>query len=154
MRLHAQGRCELAVIDYLQKVSLPDHRSYSSAKLIGLQVEVLKNVAEQIGIPIVLGSQVSRFFKQTANKRPTMDDLRDSGEIEEKANVVLMLHNPIPREERKDYQRTEQIELHVEKNTDGPLGMAQLVHIKGRFLLGDVAPEPDQPWDKEREIPF
>ncbi len=156
MRLHAQGRCELAVIDYLQKVALPDHRSYSSAKLIGLQVETMKNVAEQIGIPIVLGSQVSRFFKQTANKRPTMDDLRDSGEIEEKANIVLMLHNPTPREDRRDYQRTEVIELHVEKNTDGPLGMTQLVHVKGRFLLGDMTaePEPERPWQNEREMPF
>lgn len=156
MRLHAQGRCELAVIDYLQKVSMPDRRGYSPSKLIGLQVEAFKNTAEQIGIPIVLGSQVSRYFKMTANKRPTMDDLRDSGEIEEKANIVLMLHNPTPREDRRDDQKTEVIELHVEKNTDGPLGMTQLVHVKGRFLLGDMTaePEPELPWQTEREIPW
>ena len=155
MRLHAQGRCELAVIDYLQKVSMPDRRGYSPSKLIGLQVEAFKNVAEQIGIPVVLGSQVSRFFKTTANKRPTMDDLRDSGEIEEKANIVLMLHNPTPREDRRDYQKTEVIELHVEKNTDGPLGMAKLVHVKGRFLLGDLAEERQaQPSFQEAEMPF
>jgi hypothetical protein len=45
--------------------------------LIGLQVEAFMNTAEQIGIPIVLGSQVSRYFKMTANKRP--DDGRSAG---------------------------------------------------------------------------
>ena len=152
MRLHAQGRCELAVVDYLGKLALPDRKGYTPSKLIGLQVDAFKNAAEQLAIPILLGSQVSRFFKQTATHRPTMDDLRDSGEIGEKANIVLMLHNPVAREDRDERASTETIELHVEKNTDGPLGKAELVHVKGRFLLGDMAQEHEPvPHYQERE---
>ncbi len=69
---------------------------------------------------------------------------------------MLMLHNADAREDRRDDQKTELIELHVEKNTEGPLGMAKLVHVKGRFLLGDMTaePEPELPWQTEREIPW
>lgn len=92
-----------------------------------------------------------------------MDDLRDSGEIGEKANVVLMLHNPTPREERQDGRVSEPIELHIEKNTDGPLGMVPLLHMRGRFLLGEPTDnylaqareaEPAHHWQEEKEMPF
>lgn len=140
-RLHAQGRCELAVVDYLQKVRLPDKAGYSPYKLIGNAVEALKNCAEEMGIPIVLGSQTNREYKRSGRGRPTAADLRDSGEIEEKANVVLMLHNPIAPESRDAFAPTELIEVYVEKNTDGPTGMVKLVHRKGRFLLGSMVRE-------------
>lgn len=156
MRLHATGRCELPIIDYLGKVKLTDNRGYNSSKLVGLQVEAFKTVAEQLGVPLVLGSQVSRFFKTTAAKRPTMDDLRDSGEIEEKANLVIMLHNPTAREDRDQAETSERIEAHLEKNTDGPLGKANLLHLKGRFLLADYTSQeqPEEVMFNDASIPF
>ena len=140
IRYQARGLCDMAVVDYLQKIAIPDVRgdARNYAQLVGGKVEILKNAAERSAIPIVLGSQVNRDYKTNANKRPTLEGLRDSGEIAEKANVVMILHNPKAREERDDTDESELIELYIEKSTDGPLGKADLVHLKGKFLLGEA----------------
>ena len=147
IRHNARGLCDLAIIDYMQKLSSPDMRgdSRNYAQVVGGRVEVLKNCAERLGIPIILGSQVNRDYKSNANRRPTLEGLRDSGEIAEKANIVLILHNPTPREERNDLDETEIIELYIEKSTDGPLGKVDLVHVKGRFLLGEADKSEERP---------
>lgn len=134
-RLHARGHCELAIVDYLQKIPTPIIRGGNYAQGVGQNVETLKTMAQNLDIPLVLGSQVNREYNARGNRRPTISDLRDSGEIEEKSNIVLMLHNPVAREDRNEDDPTETIELYIEKSTDGPLGKVDLEHIKGRFLL-------------------
>jgi replicative DNA helicase len=85
-RLVAREECEVAIVDYLQKITLPSGgstRGLSGAMLYGLVAEFLKNVAEIAGIPVVIGSQVSRDYKTRVDQRPHMEDIRNSGEIEE-----------------------------------------------------------------------
>jgi len=154
-RLHASGRCDVAFVDYLQKIPASNTSAFT-AKSVGLQVEAFKTCAEKTGITLFLGSQVSRFFKESTTKRPTMDDLRDSGEIAEKANVVIMLHRPENERENND-SPTEEVWVFVEKNTDGQTGSARLIHVRGRFLLGDPVEDddedsaPEQPWEEQPE---
>jgi len=143
-RLRARGECDLAIVDYLQKLTLPQNRGMNSAMLIGQQVEALKTAAEQLGIPVFLGSQVSHDWKGRADKRPQMSDLRNSGEIEEKANQIVMLHRP--NERPWDYRGHEEaLEAYVDKNTVGGVGMAKLVHVGGRFLLADRSKNAKEP---------
>jgi len=139
-RLAARGECDVAIVDYLQKLALPDKRGWNTAMLYGLMAEALKTAAEQLAIPLVLGTQVSRDWKQTGDKRPTAGDIRNSGEIEEKVNQIVVLHRPETREGQKG-ATTETIEAHVEKNTGGPLGSCELVHLPGRFTFAGRAQE-------------
>lgn len=140
-RLCNLGLCQIAIVDYLGKLKLPASK-HNASMLIGQQVEMLKTCAEQQEIPVITASQVSRDYKTRGDKRPQMGDLRNSGEIEEKVNQVVMLHRPA---ERKDLDfGTEIIQAHVDKNTNGRVGNVELVHIGGRFLLGEPTSESQQ----------
>ncbi len=138
-RLRMRGECDLAIVDYLQKIALPvTHAGLNQAALYGLEAEALKICAENCQIPIMLGSQVSRDYKYRDEKRPHMEDIRNSGEIEEKANQIVILHRPEERNQEIRFGDTEILEAAVEKNTCGGVGAVQLVHIVGRYLLGDI----------------
>lgn len=139
-RLKMRGECDLAIVDYLQKIALPvTHSGLNQAALYGLEAEALKICAENCQIPIMLGSQVSRDYKYRDEKRPHMEDIRNSGEIEEKANQIIILHRPEERNQNLRFGDTEILEAAVEKNTCGGVGVVQLVHVVGRYLLGDLA---------------
>ncbi len=148
-RLAARGECDLAIVDYLQLIPLPDNRrGLNASMLIGAQAGVLKTAANQLQIPLVLGSQLRRGERSLADKTPTLDDFRNSGEIEEKVNLAMLLHRPEPRPEGAP---TERIECHVAKNTSGELGTCNLVHLCGKFMFGPEARETvdDDPyWDR------
>jgi len=139
-RVVAQGRCDVALVDYLQKIALPERSGMNAAMLYGQIAETLKNVAEICSIPLVLGSQVSRDFKAREDKRPRMEDIRNSGEIEEKANQIVVLHRLEPRE-KGAVLKAERVLASVEKNTQGSTGEVELIHVAGRFLLADVVKE-------------
>ena len=137
-RLVARDECELAIVDYLQKIALPSNRnSMNAAMLYGLIAEGLKNCAELSGIPIIMGAQVSRQFKTQKDKRPHMEDIRNSGEIEEKANQIVVLHRPSAEDQQFDFGSPIPTECHVEKNTQGATGSVDLLHIAGRFLIAE-----------------
>ena len=149
VRLHAKGRCDIAVVDYLQKLAMPDVKAgMNVAQLYGVMANDLKNVAEQLRIPIILGSQVSRDYKQRSDGRPHAEDIRNSGMIEEMATQIVVLHRP----ENTRENDPQPVEAYVEKNTQGRLGKADLVHFPGRFLLGcpareEVVLSPEElPW--------
>ncbi len=138
-RLKMLGECDIAIVDYLQKIALPTtHSGLNQAALYGIEAEALKICAETCQIPIVLGSQVSRDYKYRDEKRPHMEDIRNSGEIEEKANQIVILHRPQERDPNLHFGDTEMLEAAVEKNTCGGIGIVQLVHVVGRYILGSV----------------
>lgn len=137
-RLTARGECDVAIVDYLQKIAMPEKRYLNSAMLYGLMAESLKIAAETCQIPLVLGTQVSRDFKGREDQRPHMEDIRNSGEIEEKANQIVILHRPGARNEQARMGDTETIEARVEKNTGGGVGTVEMVHIVGRYLLATM----------------
>lgn len=138
-RLTARGECDLAIVDYLQKLSITTtgRTGFNAAMLLGFQAEALKIAAEICNVPIVLGTQVNRKSMERENDRPSADDIRNSGEVLEKANQVVMLHRPGKRE-NLGFGETEAMEVWVEKNTGGALGHVELVHIAGRYLLASV----------------
>jgi replicative DNA helicase len=151
-RLHAKGECDLAVIDYLQKIPLPNLAGLTTSMRIGQNAETLKNCAEVLGIPIVLPSQVNRSFKARGDSRPSISDIRESGEIEEKANQILVLHRPDERSEGSPedmFNQAERIEIHIEKNTSGSTGKVDVLHVMGRYLYADVARDDPYPPDMD-----
>lgn len=143
-RLTARGECELAIVDYLQKLAMPDLKGINMAVAVGQQVETLKTAAERLGITVVMASQLNRSGTARDDKRPLLTDLRNSGEIEEKANLVLLLHRSQPRRD-DDRLPTEEMEAYVEKNNAGAGGTVNLLHILGRFIITEPA-QHEEDW--------
>lgn len=93
-QLAAKGRCDVVIVDYLQKAFLPQKtQGLTPAQVRGQQVEALKSVGEQLGIPTVLASQLNRSSRQ--HWRKTRFSIRDTGEADERANVVLLLDREV-----------------------------------------------------------
>lgn len=125
----------LVVIDYLQLISVKE-RFDRHDLAIGHITKQLKGMAKEFGIPIILLSQLSRGVESRDDKRPRLSDLRDSGNIEQDADVVLFLY-------RDDYyypdsKNGQEVEVKIAKNRNGPVGTVKLEFVKefGRFRGG------------------
>jgi len=128
-RLKAEKGLDLLVVDYLQLMRGRD-RSESRNQEISEISRSLKALAKEIGIPVIAVSQLSRAPEQrTGNHRPQMSDLRESGAIEQDADVILLLF----REEyykQNDPDLEGRAELIVAKQRNGPTGVVDLVFIR------------------------
>lgn len=139
----AQGRRpRLVLVDYLGLMD-PDERQQNRDREVGTITKGLKRLAMELGIPVVALSQLSRLSVRE-NRPPRLDDLRDSGNIEQDANVVLLLHWP-----EGDVPREVPVSLYVAKNRNGPRGVIDLRFEpwfqRWRELYDDGEPElPEQ----------
>lgn len=92
-RLHRQGRLKMMIIDYLQLIKTNmkfERRQLEVAHITG----ELKSLAKELGIPIMALSQLSRPPKGSAVKEPDLEDLREAGDIEQDADIVIFIHKP------------------------------------------------------------
>lgn len=128
-RLKQQHGLELVIIDYLQLMT-------SGKRVENRQVEVsefsrqMKLLAKELEVPVVALSQLNRGPEQRADKKPMLSDLRESGSIEQDADVVILLH----REDFYDKQspRAGEADLHVAKHRNGPTGTVK-VAFQGHY---------------------
>lgn len=122
----------LVIIDYLQLIA---SRSGSNRQEQVSEISrALKGLARELDMPIIALSQLSRGVEQRQDKRPMMSDIRESGSIEQDADVVAFLY-------RDDYYDKESenaniIEIIIAKQRNGPVGMAEAAFIKeyGKFV--------------------
>ena len=125
-RLKMQRGLDMVVVDYLQLMS-------ADGKVENRQNEVseisrnLKSIAKELNVPIVALAQLSRAGAQRSDKRPILSDLRDSGAIEQDADVIMFLH----REEYYDPNTEDKniAEVIVAKQRNGPLGTVKLAWL-------------------------
>jgi replicative DNA helicase len=91
-------------------------------------------------VPVLAASQLSRAVENRSDRRPQLSDLRDSGSIEQDADMVLFLY----RDEvyNKDTDRPGLAEVQVAKHRHGPTGMVELVFLAHETKFADAAPEP------------
>jgi replicative DNA helicase len=123
----------LIVVDYLQL--MPLDRAYASnpAVAIGLQTKVMKALAEHLDCTVMLLSQLSRAVENRDDKRPQLSDLRQSGEIEQDADIVGLLLRPEYYLERSETASDEDradvrgvLKLFIDKNRHGETGVVNL----------------------------
>jgi replicative DNA helicase len=90
-------------------------------------------MAKEFKIPIILLSQLSRGVESRADKRPRLSDLRDSGNIEQDADLVLFLYRDAYYDSKSEVGN--EVEVNIAKNRNGPVGMVRLGFEKevGRF---------------------
>lgn len=114
-----RGQCDLVVIDYLGLMS-PDVAGRSKYEDVSAISYACKRTALDAGVPVIAGCQLNRANIQRNDKRPTMADLRDSGSIEQDADVVMLLHREAyyrPNDDQVDQAGAEAI---IAKNRRGP----------------------------------
>lgn len=91
-RLKRQGGLALVVVDYLQLMTPADQRA-SRTEQVGSLSRGLKTLAKELGVPVVAMAQLNRLSESRADRRPQLSDLRDSGEIEQDADQVLLMYH-------------------------------------------------------------
>lgn len=113
------GKLGLLVVDYIQLMGV-DGLGDTRAGDIGVASRSLKKLAKELNVPVVALSQINRGVENRPNKRPNMSDLRESGDIEQDADVVIFLY----RDEvyNDDSQNKGTAELIVAKQRNGPIG--------------------------------
>ncbi|MBX3195206.1 MAG: replicative DNA helicase [Schumannella sp.] len=135
-RLSQRMGLKMVVIDYLQLMT-------SGKKVESRQQEVsefsraLKLLAKELGVPVVALSQLNRNAEQRADKKPALADLRESGSLEQDADIVLLLHRDLGLE--RDDPRAADAEIIVAKHRNGRTGTLD-VTFQGQFSrFGEVA---------------
>lgn len=122
-RLKSENKVELVIVDYLQLMNTT--KSYDS--VVNQTTEIsrsLKSLAKEFNVPVIALSQLSRNVEHRGGK-PKLSDLRDSGSIEQDADVVMFIH----REEKYGETNTKNnaVELLIEKHRNGPTGKVDLI---------------------------
>jgi replicative DNA helicase len=125
-RLYLDFGLDLIMVDYLQLMTTP-FQSENRVQEISFISRALKQVARELNIPLVAAAQLSRAVEQRTDKRPQLSDLRESGSIEQDADVVLFIYrDAYYNASTPDGNRAE---IHVSKHRNGPTGMVNLVFI-------------------------
>ena len=128
-RLKIERGLDLIIVDYLQLMG-SDKRSENRQVEVSDISRMLKNISLELSVPLIACAQLSRANATRADKRPILSDLRDSGSIEQDADVVMFLH----REEYYDPETPDKniTEVIVQKQRNGPLGTVKLA-FQGQY---------------------
>ena len=144
-RLQQESGLDLLIVDYLQLIDVG--RSDNRAVALGEVSRSLKALARELDIPVMACSQLSRAVEQRPNHRPLLSDLRESGSIEQDADVVAFIHRDDQYITREEWERkfpTEQYpeniaEIVVSKHRNGPVGTVPLYFRNDRVRFEPLA---------------
>jgi replicative DNA helicase len=138
-RLKAETDVGMILIDYLQLVTVKE-RMENRQQQISLISRSLKALAKELEIPVVALSQLSRAVEaRGGDRRPMLSDLRESGSIEQDADVVLFLYRPEVYE-GEDSEDAGKAELIIGKQRNGPTGTIKLAFIKEYTRFEPLSP--------------
>jgi replicative DNA helicase len=126
-RLYAEYGLDLLIIDYLQLMQGERHEN-NRVQEISYLSRSLKGLARELNIPVVVASQLSRAVESRNDKRPLLSDLRESGSIEQDADIVMFIYRDDYYNPETDQQNI--AEILISKHRNGPTGMVPLYFRK------------------------
>jgi replicative DNA helicase len=137
-RQHAREPLALVVVDYLQLLTIGGTRSDSREREVSDISRTLKLLAKELDVPVVAAAQLNRNVEQRTDKRPVLSDLRESGSVEQDADIVVMLY-------RDDYynadsKRAKELDLIVAKHRAGPQGTVVAITDFAHGRINDPNP--------------
>ena len=146
-RLKAQGGLDFIIVDYIQLMSMK--KTFDSREReVSEMSRLLKSIAKELKVPVLALSQLNRGVENRTNRRPLLSDLRESGSIEQDADVILMLY----RDEYYNPNTTHKgkTEVIISKQRNGPTGTIVLKWFPeyGLFennIVMDASPLPEHP---------
>lgn len=141
--MKAKGELDVCIVDYLQLIP-KSKKQANAADPLGEISKDLKAIAKDVGIPIIELSQLNREASKRSNKKPKLEDLRESGSIEQDADAVILLH-------RDDYyvedaEDSGTMEAHIVKNRHGGTGVIDMYYDRTIGLMAEV-----DKWSKDEQ---
>jgi replicative DNA helicase len=125
-RLHMEFGLDLIILDYIQLMS-GDTRTENRVQEVSYISRNLKVLARELKVPVLAAAQLSRAVEQRTDKRPVLSDLRESGSIEQDADIVMFIYRPDQYE--KDTVKQNVAEIIVAKHRNGPTGSVELIFM-------------------------
>jgi len=122
-RIHAEYGLDLVIVDYLQLMQ-GDRRAENRVQEISNISRALKALARELNVPVLAVSQLSRAVESRPNKRPILSDLRESGSLEQDADVVMCIYRDVMYNPDTDTPKV--AEIIIRKQRNGPIGMVPL----------------------------
>ncbi len=156
--LHKQGKCKIVLIDYLQRIKGKHNDSWSKNQIIGEMIIEAKSMARELNIPVIMLSQLNRGVEGRAERKPMLSDLRESGDIEQEADIVMFIYRPeyygIKAQDEFGNIEENYGELLIEKNRDGATGKVRFKHSKGLMNIYDYNKQVEPPQNSNYYEPF
>jgi replicative DNA helicase len=127
-RLFSEHGLDLIMVDYLQLMIAGTGRSENRVQEISFITRNMKQIAREMNVPVLAAAQLSRAVEQRQDKRPQLSDLRESGSIEQDADVVMFIY----RDEvyNENTERPNQADVIIAKHRNGPTGTVTLYFRK------------------------
>lgn len=144
-RLHAEHGLDVIIVDYLQLMRGQATRNENRVQEISYITRSLKELAREMKVPVLALSQLSRAVEQRADKKPILSDLRESGSIEQDADIVLFVHREDMYDENTE--RKNIADIMIAKHRNGPVGAVSLYFHKEltQFRDLEMVREPLEP---------
>jgi len=134
-RLNSEIKLDMVVVDYLQLMG-SDTRVENRVQEVSQISRNLKALSRELNVPVITAAQLSRAVEQRSGGRPMLSDLRESGSIEQDADIVMFIHHP--DEWNDDPQRKNVTEIVVAKHRNGPTGSVELVFLEQLTKFADA----------------
>jgi replicative DNA helicase len=150
-RMQQQYQIKLFVVDYLQLLHSTARRAENRQQEIADISNGIKSLAKELNVPIIVLSQLNRELEREKNRKPRLSDLRESGAIEQDADVVGLLYKPSSGDDDDSANAVEEdaiaVNLLIAKQRNGPTGDVNLTFLKSytRFESAAKVSEEDVP---------
>ena len=144
-RLKREHDIDMIVVDYLQLMSVPGNKENRATEIAEIS-RSLKTIAKELNVPVIALSQLNRALEQRPNKRPLMADLRESGAIEQDADLIVFIY----RDEvyNKETGEKGKAEIIIGKHRNGSTGTVHLAFQGPWLRFVNLAPESAYQFDQ------